>query len=143
MVDVPALKVRFVVVAASHALPLLPLRVKVPEPRLIVLVPLPEMLKAGDEARLHVMLGLFVAKSSVPVKAPQVIDVTVFEALIVAATVTVPPPLDPSNVTVSVEAGTDWPPAPPDDAAQCVVSELSQVPVPPTQKRDAMCCPYL
>jgi hypothetical protein len=74
---------------------------------LIVLVPAPEMLKFGDEDRVKVMLGLFVAKSSVPVNAPQVSETSVLLALIVAATVTVPPPLEPSNVTVSVDAGTD------------------------------------
>jgi hypothetical protein len=52
--------------------------------------------------------------------------------------VTVPPPELASKVTVSADVGTDWPPAPPDDAAQCVVVAASQVPVPPTQKRDAI-----
>ncbi|ANW00699.1 hypothetical protein LMTR13_11475 [Bradyrhizobium icense] len=143
MVEVPALNVRFVVVAASKTLPLLPTRVNVPEPRLIVRVPVPEILKFGEDDRLKVMLGLFVAKSSVPVNAPQTSDWIVFDALIVAATVTVPPPLDPSNVTVSAEDGTLAPLAPPEVADQFAVLESFHVPVPPTQNREAMFCPYL
>ena len=43
-----------------------------------------------------------------------------------------------SNVTVSPDPGTDAPPAPPVVADQCVVSDASQVPLSPTQKREAM-----
>lgn len=71
----------------------------------------------------------------VPVKAPHAKEdmFTVPEAR-----VQVPPPEEPSKVTLSEVVGTDCPPAPPEEAAQWVVSEESQVPVPPTQNLEAI-----
>jgi|SRR6185312_218230 len=68
---------------------------------------------------------------SVPVNPVPVMAVM----LIVAPTVTVPPPELPSKKAVVEACGTAAPPPPPDELAQCVAVELSQVPVPPTQKR--------
>lgn len=96
----------------------------------MVRVPLPDPLN-DEPLAVTVMLLLFAELSHVPVKAPMVIDCTVIVPP--KLSVTVPPPDEPSKVTVSDEPGTDCPPAPPDDDAQCVVSLLSQVPVPPTQ----------
>jgi len=79
----------------------------------------------------------------VTVHVPDSVNVCVFDAgpvtvqllhAAVAATVTVAGrPEDASKMTLSVEMGADAPPAPPDDADQCVVSELFHVPAPPTQ----------
>ena len=128
-----ALKVSLVTVPLSHGLPFTPVIVNVPLPRFIVLVPVPELLHD-----VIVMFGLLALKSSVIPIAPQVSDVIVFVPLIVAATVQVPAPELASNVTVSVEAGTLAPPAPPVVADQFVVAALSHVPVPPTQNLLAM-----
>ncbi|WP_032900958.1 hypothetical protein ACSGFO_24970 [Mesorhizobium sp. WSM4083] len=106
--------------------------VHVPFPSLIVLVPLPLPLKADE--LLSVTLLLLTLKSSVPVKAPQVIDCTAT----VVFTVTVPPPELALKVTVSDVPGTEAPPAPPVVADQCVVSLAFHSPVPPTQKRFAI-----
>lgn len=69
--DELALKVRPVVVAKFQTVPV-PDIVKVPFPRLIVLVPDP--LPLNPVAALSVTLLLFALKSSVPVNAPQVMD---------------------------------------------------------------------
>lgn len=130
IVEVPALKVRPVVVAAFHGvLADVAVRLNSPLPRLSVRVPVPVML--NPVVPLSVALLLFTEKSSVPVNAPAVMDWTVTVVL----TVTVPPPLDPSNVTESAEPGTVWPPSPPDVADQFTILEPSHVPVPKTQNR--------
>lgn len=130
MVDVPALHVRPVVVAICHRFAeLFPVIVNVPLPRLIARVEVPEPLNVKS-----VGLLLFTEKSIVPVYVPH----ERVRILKLVFTVTVPPPEDPSNVTLSATPGTVWPPAPPDVADQCVVSDASHVPVPPTQKRAAM-----
>jgi hypothetical protein len=54
------------------------------------------------------------------------------------AIVHVPAPDEALRKTSSAFVGTDAPPAPPDVADQWVVVVVSQVPVPPTQKREAM-----
>ena len=128
-VEDPGSSVRFVAVEVVQMVALLPVIVQVPLPIFRVRVPVPEQLNVDI-----VGLLLFVAKSKVPVKAPIVIDTTLRFVL----TVTVPPPELASKVTVSATPGTDWPPAPFEVAAQCVVSEASQVPAPPTQKRFAI-----
>lgn len=102
MLEVPASHVRLVVVDIFQTVPDVLVSVHVPEPILNDLAPVPV-----PENVPIVMLGLLTLKSIVPVKAPHVSDVIVLVPLIVAATVTVPPPLEPSNVTVSPEAGTD------------------------------------
>lgn len=132
-----ALNVRFVVVPISQmvALPVAD-SVHVPLPRFIVLVPLPDPLNAAEA--VSVMLGLFALKSKVPVNAPHVSDVMVLLALIVAATVTVPPPDEPSNVTVSADVGAAWFPVPLLVADQWPLLVLSHVPVPLTQNRLAV-----
>ena len=125
----PQLKVSPVTVVLSTTVPVVPVIVNVPEPQFIV--------RVCDPDELHVVkvrLGLFAEKSSVPVNAPAVSEANV-EPLMFAAAVTVPPPDETSKVTASVEDGTETPPAPPDVDAQCVVVELSHVPVPPTQKQ--------
>ena len=128
-------KVRFVVGKRLIRVPA-PVKVQVPLPMLKVRTPLPPTLNAVPDASPSVTLLLLVAKVSVPVNAPIVNDeiVTVPPKL----TVTVPPPDDPSKVTSSAEPGTLAPPAPPVAVDQCVVVELSHVPVPPTQKRAAI-----
>lgn len=129
-----------VVVAQSK---LSTLKVNVPLPRFIVLVPEPPNSIAITPAELpNVMLGLFTLKSSVPVNAPAV-SVAIVAPLTVESTVTVPPPELASNVTLSPDAGTLEPPAPPEDADQCVVVVESQVPAPPTQNLAIFGCPYL
>jgi hypothetical protein len=72
---------------------------------------------------------LFVAKSRVPANAP-IVSVLID---IVPPKFTVTVPDDSSNVTSSLDPGTETPPAPPDVAGQCAVSALSHVLVPPTQ----------
>ena len=84
-----------------------------------------------------------IANAPVTVHVPDSVNACVFDAgpvtvqllhAAVAATVTVAGrPEDASKMTLSVEMGADAPPAPPDDADQCVVSELFHVPAPPTQ----------
>lgn len=133
-VELLQLKVRFVVVVNSQTFALLPESVQVPLPMFSVRVPVPDPLNPMLFGLVSVTLLLLAEKSKVPVNAPIVMDRT----LIVVLTVTVPPPLDASNVTVSLAPGTLCPPAPLDVAAQCVVSEASQVPVPPTQNLLAM-----
>ncbi len=61
-----------------------------------------------------------------------IVNVVNDKPVAVCVTVTLLPEL-PSKITVSVETGTAVPPGPLLDVAQCVVSELSQVPEPPTQ----------
>jgi hypothetical protein len=75
-------------------------------------------------------------KSKVPVNKPIAIEVTLGSYPV--PTVTVPPPEEPSKVTVSLLPGTEAPLAPPLVADQCVVSAAFHVPVPPTQKREAI-----
>lgn len=123
--------VRLVMVVKSIIVAAFPVTFHVHEPCLNVRAPAHEPLIVWT-----VTLFEFVAKSSVPVNAPNVIETT--EGAYAAQHVMVPPPDEPSKVTVSAEPGTDWPPAPPEVAAQCVVSEASQVPVPPTQNRAAI-----
>ena len=127
-VAVLADKVRLVVVPQSMNPPeFVPVKLKVPEPRFMVRVPVPELFQPFV---LIVGLLLLVAKSSVRPMAPVVNDWIVKSVF----TVIVPAPELPSIVTVSPEPGTDAPPDPaPDVAAQCVVSEASHVPVPRTQ----------
>jgi hypothetical protein len=97
IVAVPFVKVKLVAVDVSHTVPV-PVRVHVPDPIASVLAPVPEQLNVAI-----VGLLLFVAKVRVPVKAPIVTEVTLKFTL----TVTVPPPEDPSKVTVSPAPGTD------------------------------------
>lgn len=47
-----------------------------------------------------------------------------------------------SKIALSEVVGADAPDDPPDDVDQCVVDELSQVPVPPTQYLSAMLGSY-
>jgi hypothetical protein len=103
-------------------------------------------------AVVNVTFGLRVAKSSVPVKAPMLMVARLHEldadgqlAVDVPQTVTVPPPLEPSNVAIS-PAFFGMPPVaahvvalPPDDDDHEAVLELSALPVPPTQKQVAAC----
>lgn len=133
IVEVPALNVRLVEVLQSQTVPNAAEMVKVPLPRFSVRVPVPEF----ENAVVNVTLGLLTLKSSVPVNAPMVSVVNDFP-LMVVSTVTVPPPEEPSNVTLSPLTGADAPPAPPVLADQCVVVVESHVPVPPTQKREAI-----
>ncbi len=104
--------------------------VHVPLPILSVRVPVPEPLNV-----CIVGLLLLAEKSSVPVNAPIVTDVTLKSVL----TVTVPPPEAASKVTVSPEPGTE--PGcvePPDVVAQLVRLLPSHVFVPPTQNNEAI-----
>lgn len=117
-----------VVVPLEKMVKLLPDRVNVPDPQLIVLVPVPEVVIAP----VRVGLLLFAEKSSVIPIAPQ--DRDLIEKSV--ATVIVPAPDEASIVTLSPATGTDCPPVPPLLDAQWVVSLASQVPVPPTQKRE-------
>jgi hypothetical protein len=115
-----------------------PVNVKVPVPSRNFRAPVPDRFKPVEFADVNVILiGAFAAKSSVPVNAPAT-RVAKDVPLLSAATVTVPLPELASKITLSPVVGTDWPPAPPDVPAQCVVSEASHVPVPPTQKRFAI-----
>lgn len=141
IVAVPALNVRLVVTVASQLLAT-PARVKVPEPRLSVLVPVPVMLKLGATALANVMLGLFAEKSRVPVKAPIARPAIVFP-LMVESTVTVPPPELASKVAVSEDC-LGMPPVaphveelPPEDDDHDAVFAVDHDPVPPTQKQAA------
>ena len=122
--------VKFVAVVKLNTVPEVPVAVMVPVPQTIVLTAAPEQLNVAA-----VRDGLLALRSIVPVKASAVNEIIVLLPLIVAATVTVPPPDDASKVTASVAEGTAMLPTPPDVEAQCVVVELSHVPVPPTQKQ--------
>lgn len=102
MVEELALNVSPVVVAIVHKVaPLVADRVHVPFPRLSVRVPVP--LPLWPLTPVMVTLLLLALKSSVPVKAPVVSPWMVTVVL----TVTVPPPDEPSKVTVSAALGTD------------------------------------
>lgn len=116
-----AFNVRLVAVVMSHAIDPFD-KLIVDDPNVSVLVPVPEKLK-----KVSPMVCPLV--SNVPVKLPPDISLTVTAVV----TVTVPPPELASKVTSSADPGTDAPPAPPEVADQCVVSEASQFPVPPTQ----------
>ena len=100
----------FVVVPFAKMVKLLPDRVKVPDPQLIVRVPVPDVVIAP----VKVGLLLFAEKSRVIPIAPQVRDL--IEKSV--ATVMVPAPEDASIVTSSPATGTDCPPAPPEVADQ-------------------------
>jgi hypothetical protein len=131
MVELAALKVKLAPVLSMVDAP--PERVKVPEPKFMVLTPAPLLVKLRDS----VIEGLLALKSRVPVNNPQTMEVSV-APFIVESTVTVPPPDAASNVAVSAEPGTLAPPAPPVVADQCVVVVESHVPAPPTQNRLAI-----
>lgn len=97
--DVPASKVRFVVVFRSHCP-----QVIVDAPSVSVRVAEPVNEKWAES----VSVCPFVSR--VPVNAPPVIDATPTPAV----TVTVPPPELPSKITASEPPGTDAPPDPPE-----------------------------
>jgi hypothetical protein len=128
IVDVPALKVRFVVVVASHIVPFAVLvSENVPLPILNVRVPVPVILIV-----CAVMLLLFTLKSTIhpvvdAVHAPIVIDVTFTVVLTVIVHVTPPTHVAASKVTVSPDPGTDAPVAPPLEADHIAVLDPSQV----------------
>jgi hypothetical protein len=105
-VAVLAVIVQFIIVLAIQTIPV-PLTFIAEEPIIKIHVPVPEIEKETTSI-------VCPFKSSVPVKAPMVILVT----LTAAVTVTVPPPEEPSKVTVSPEPGTEAPPPPPEEAAQ-------------------------
>lgn len=100
MVDEEASRVRPVVVPIFHVV--LVGSVYVAVPSLIVLVAEPDALKLPLTS---VILLLLMLLSQVPVNAPIVIEMT--EIVPPKFSVTVPPPDDPSNVTVSEDPGTD------------------------------------
>lgn len=135
-VELLALNVRPVMVAMSQTVPFTPVIVNVPEPRLIVRVPVPD-----PEKVLIVILGLLVAKSNVPVKFPvpvKVIPEIVLVPPIEEATVTTAAPEPPSNIAISAVPGIADPPAPPDVVDHLVPAVASHVAVPPTQNLLAM-----
>lgn len=133
-----AVNVMLELTLTSSVVALLPVNVNVPDPRLIVRVPVP----LKENVPLNVMLGLLAEKSSVPVKLPAVNAVREIP-FIVLSTVTVPPPDRASKVAVSAAClGTppvpaQVPPVPPDEDDHDAVLLVLNVPVPPTQKHVA------
>lgn len=143
--DVPALKVRFVVVNMFHRVEDTvgdPDSVHVPFPMLSVRVPVPDALN-GVVADVSVMLLLLALKSRThpavaALHAPIVKETIVGLVLTVMVQVTPPTQVAASNVTVSALPGTEAPVAPPVVADHMAVLEPSQVHVTvQTAKREA------
>ena len=122
-----------VVVRSKTVTLVVAVNVKVPDPSKNFRAPVPLRVIAVVNV---ILIGPLVAQSIVPVNAPAT-KLASDNPLTADATVTVPPPDDASNVTVSPVVGTEAPPAPPVVADQCVVSDASSVPVPKTQNRFA------
>jgi hypothetical protein len=139
--------VKLVTVTVFQTVPV-PVTVMFPVPKAIVLTVTTEELKV-----VHV--NVYDCKSNVPddnVKAPVLVNaapnckiilppndaVIAPQFGVVAFVVTVPAPESASKVTVSAVVGTEAPPAPPVVADQFAVLVELHVPVPPTQKRDAI-----
>lgn len=84
------------------------------------------MFKAEDPAQVTLLTSVGCGPSIVKSKQFAVaVIVTVYAAFAALE--------DWSKITLSAEVGTLAPPAPPEDALQCVVVEASQFPVPQTQ----------
>jgi hypothetical protein len=138
---VPGVRVKLVPVATVKTVALLPVIVHVPEPILIVRVPVPVPLNV-----CIVGLLLFAEKSRMPPIAPQVMEVTEKFVLTVQVSAVVAKEFA-SKVTVSEAPGTaSWSGAPPDVVDQLSRLEPSQFAVPPfapcTQKKLAILVPF-
>lgn len=137
-VDCVALRVKPATLPKSNTVPERTTIVNVPVPKLIVLVPEP-----AAKNVFIVALGLLTEKSNVkPADAAVVLmpESVLFE-LNEDVTVTTAPLEFASKIATSADDGTLAPPGPPVAEDQCVVSELSHVPLPATQNLLAMIIP--
>lgn len=118
---------------------LVPLKVNVAAPQVIVRVPVPVLLQP---LLPNVTLLAFVAKSIVPFIA-FVVKLLMLKFVLTTIVPPFRPPAAPSIVTSSLAPGTDAPLPVPLLVDQFVVLEASHVPEPPTQNLAAMCQPLL
>jgi hypothetical protein len=139
-----------VTVLFTQIVALLPVSVMLPVLNAIVLVLLLFVLKAEQVKAKLPKLKVPWVRVKVPLiewAAPSVKpNVALFNVAVAqadpAAVVQVPVPELASKFTMSVDKGGPAPPMPPESKDQFVVFELSQVPVPPTQKYVAMLRPH-